>query len=52
MLNTATHFIMAENQVNANESMFRQATGLPQSTVADLRSVALADGVQNTIQNT
>ena len=52
MLNTAAHFIMAENQVNANGSMFCQATGLPQLTVADRASVPLADGQQNTIQNT
>lgn len=52
MLNTAAHFIMAEDQVNTNGSMFCQATGLPQSTVADRASVPLADGRQNTIQNT
>ena len=51
MLNTAAHFTMAENQVNANGSMFCHATGLPQSTVADRASVPLADGRQNTIQN-
>ena len=46
------HFIMPENQVNTNGSMFCQATGLPQSTVSDRASVPLADGRQNTIQNT
>ena len=42
---------MAENQANANESMFCQATGLSQS-VADRASVSLADGWQNTVHNT
>ena len=42
---------MAENQANANGSMFCQATGLSQS-VADRASVSLADGRQNTVHNT
>ena len=51
MLKTAAHFTMAENQVNANGSMFCHAMGLPQLTVADRASVPLADGRQNTIQD-
>lgn len=41
--------VMAEYEENASESMFWQATGLPQS-VADRASDSLADGRQNKVQ--